>query len=202
MTSIAAATSSTALPDLGEDEMYAIGLRSDASYNGRFWFGVLTTGVYCLPSCRARKPYQGNVRYFTSVEEARAAGLRPCRKCYPDDFARGFDPVMEQIEGLAAMVGANPADFPDVRSLAARSGYGTTRLFELFRLRFSTTPADFLRQARIDVAKRLLEESAATIADVCFSSGFASISAFHANFKRVTNLTPNAYRCQKRSASK
>jgi AraC family transcriptional regulator, regulatory protein of adaptative response / DNA-3-methyladenine glycosylase II len=142
------------------------------------------------------------VRFFARVEEARAAGLRPCRKCYPDDFARGFDPVMEQIEALAAMVAANPADFPDVRSLTARSGYGITRLFELFHLRFATTPADFLRQARIDIAKRLLEGSTSTIADVCFAAGFASISAFHANFKRVTSLTPNAYRCQRRSATK
>src|SRR3954468_12670032 len=107
---------------LSEDEMYAIGLASDASYNGKFWFGVLTTGIYCLPSCRARKPYQKNVRFFARVEDARAAGLRACRKCYPDDFASGWDPVIEQIEALVAEVQAHPADFPDVAALVQRSG--------------------------------------------------------------------------------
>jgi AraC family transcriptional regulator of adaptative response / DNA-3-methyladenine glycosylase II len=187
---------------LSEDAMYAIGLASDASYNGKFWFGVITTGIYCLPSCRARKPFQKNVRFFASVEDARAAGLRACRKCYPDDFARGWDPVIEQIEALAAEAQARPADFPDVASLVQRSGYGSSRLFELFRLRLQTTPAEFLLKARIDTAKRLLETSILSVSDVAFAAGFASLSAFHANFKRASGLTPNAYRCQTRSACK
>src|SRR5690242_10517902 len=113
----------TATEKLGmtDDELYAVCLRSDGSYNGRFWIGVLTTGIYCLPSCHARKPYQRNVRFFADVEEARAAGLRPCKKCYPDDFANGLDPVMEQIEALADEVRCRPADFPDVRTLIQRS---------------------------------------------------------------------------------
>jgi len=184
---------------MSEDEMYAVGLRSDASYNGRLWFGVLTTGIYCLPSCRARKPYKRNVRFFGNVEEARAAGLRPCRKCYPDDFANGFDPVMEQIEALADEVRATPGEFADVKALIKRSGYGTTRLFELFRMRFNCTPAEFLLDARLEAAKRLLQTTDGPVSDVGYGAGFASLSAFHANFKRSTGLTPNAYRCQTRS---
>ena len=68
----------------------------------------------------------------------RAAGLRPCRRCHPDDFARGFDPVIEEIDALAAEVRIDPASFPNVRALVQRSGYGATRLFELFRLHFDT----------------------------------------------------------------
>ena len=124
--------------------MYSRILASDASWNGRFFTGVLTTGIYCLPSCRAKKPRPENVRFFPSCEAAREAGLRPCLKCHPDDFARGSDPVMETIEALVGEIRANPAAFPDARSVVRRSGFGTTRCFELFRQHFHATPADLL----------------------------------------------------------
>src|SRR5438105_7581621 len=107
---------------LTDDEMYARALASDASYNGRFFIGVLTTGIYCLPSCHARKPFRRNVRFFPDVESARASGLRACKKCFPDDFARGMDPVIEEIAALAAEVRAEPASFPDVAALVHTSG--------------------------------------------------------------------------------
>jgi AraC family transcriptional regulator of adaptative response / DNA-3-methyladenine glycosylase II len=91
--------------------MYARVLASDASYNGRFFFGVTSTGIYCLPACKARKPRPENVRFFPTCEAARASGLRPCRKCHPDDFARGADPVLESIETLVAEMRADPAAF-------------------------------------------------------------------------------------------
>ena len=84
------------------EQMYARLLASDASYNGEFFVGVLSTGIYCLPSCHAKKPMLKNVRFFSDCESARAAGLRPCRKCHPDDFERGADPVLESIEKLVA----------------------------------------------------------------------------------------------------
>src|SRR5215510_2789480 len=92
------------LPRLSPVRMYAALLAGDPQYNGRFFTGVLTTGIYCLPSCKARKPKRANVGFFPSVEAARAAGLRPCRKCHPDDFARGADPVLESIETLVGEV--------------------------------------------------------------------------------------------------
>src|SRR6476661_397595 len=141
--------------------MYARLLESDATCNGRFFTGVLTTGIYCLPACKARKPKPGNVRFFPTCEAARAAGLRPCKKCHPDDFARGADPVLEDVEQLAAEMRSRPAAFPDGRTVVRRSGFGATRLFELFRQHYHTTPADLLLRARIDAARRLLLESEA-----------------------------------------
>ena len=102
--------------------MYDRMLASDASYNGHFFTGVLTTGIYCLPSCKARKPKPNNVRFFPTCEAARAAGLRACKKCHPDDFARGADPVLEDIETLVAEVRAQPASLADARAIVRRSG--------------------------------------------------------------------------------
>ncbi len=174
--------------------MYARLLESDASYNGRFFTGVLTTGIYCLPSCRARKPKSENVRFFPTAEAARGAGLRPCKKCHPDDFARGADPVLEDIEMLVGEMRANPAAFADARAVVRRSGFGATRLFELFRQHYHTTPADLLVRTRLDAAKRQLIANDAGLAEIAHAVGFESLSVFHDHFRRVTGLTPAAYR--------
>ena len=175
-------------------QMYARVLAGDAAFNGRFFTGVLTTGIYCLPSCKARKPLEKNVRFFPSCEAARATGLRACKKCHPDDFARGADPVLETIETLVAEIRANPAAFADARAVVRRSGFGTTRCFELLRQHFHSTPADLLLSARLDVAKQKLLTTSATLADIAFATGFESLSVFHENFRRLNGLTPAAYR--------
>ncbi len=179
---------------MSDAQMYARLLESDADYDGRFFTGVLTTGIYCLPSCRARKPKRENVKFFPTCEAARAAGLRPCRKCHPDDFERGADPVLESIEALVNEVREQPAKFADARAIVRRSGYGTTRAFELFRRHYQTTPADLLVRARVARAKELLLKGKDSVSDTAFAAGFDSLSAFHENFRAHTGLTPACYR--------
>ncbi len=174
--------------------MLARFLASDANYDGRFFTGVLTTGIYCLPSCKARKPKPENVRFFPTCEAARAAGLRACRKCHPDDFSRGADPVLETIETLVAGMRAAPANFADARAIVERSGFGATRLFELFRQHYHSTPADLLLRARLAAAKENLLSSDDTLATIATSIGFESLSVFHEQFRRLNGLTPAAYR--------
>lgn len=175
-------------------QMYARLLAGDADYNGRFFTGVLTTGIYCLPACKARKPKSENVRFFPTCEAARAAGLRACKKCHPDDYARGADPVLETIETLVAEIRRDPALFKDARAVIRRSGFGVTRAFELFRQHYHTTPADLLLRARLSHAKRQLLATDAPLTDLAFAAGFESLSAFHENFHRRNGLTPAAYR--------
>ena len=179
---------------LSHARMYDRLLAGDASCNGRFFTGVLTTGIYCLPSCKARKPRSENVRFFPTCEDARAAGRRPCRKCQPDDFARGADPVLADIETLVAEIRAQPAAFPDVRAIVRRSGFGSTRLFELLRLHFHTTPADVLLRARLAAARHRLATTAEPLLPLAHAAGFESLSVFHAHFRRCHGLAPSAYR--------
>ena len=188
--------------------LYSRVLAGDATYNGRFFTGVLTTGIYCLPSCKARKPKPENVRFFPTCEAARAAGLRPCRKCHPDDFARGADPVLEDMEMLVREVRADPARFTDVAAIVRRSGFGSTRLFELFRQHFHATPADLLLRARLSTAKpKLLATTPLpsgaptrtpaqnrSLVEIAHEVGFESLSVFHEHFRRLNGLTPAAYR--------
>ena len=179
---------------LTDATMYARVLAEDSSYNGRFFTGVLTTGIYCLPSCKARKPRRENVRFFPNCEAARESGLRACKKCHPDDFARGADPVLESIETLAAEIRATPAAFADARAVVRRSGFGQTRIFELFRLHYHTTPADLLVRARLDAAKQRLLATRAGLAEIAGEVGFESLSVFHEQFRQRNGLTPAAYR--------
>jgi AraC family transcriptional regulator of adaptative response / DNA-3-methyladenine glycosylase II len=179
---------------LAHDYMMERFYASDRSANGQFITGVLTTGIYCLPSCTARKPKPENVRFFAGEDEARGAGLRPCRRCRPNDFYRDYDPDLHLLETLAADVRKRPADFADAGDMVAASGIGATKLHELFRRHHHTTPAAFLARERVAAARRLLRDPAPTSTEVAFAAGFESISAFHENFRRLTGLTPGEYR--------
>ena len=174
--------------------LYARLLAGDPTNDGRFFTGVTTTGIYCLPSCRARKPKAENVRFFPSCETAREAGLRACKKCHPDDYARGADPVLETIETVVAELRADPARFPAATDLVRRTGYGSTRAFELFRQHFHATPAELIAAARLADAREKLLATDAPLADVAFASGYESLSAFHDAFRTRLGLTPAAFR--------
>ena len=165
----------------------------DRASNGRFITGVLTTGIYCLPSCTARKPLPENVRFFATRDEARSAGLRACRRCRPDDFYQQYDPDVHLLETLAADVRRAPAAFADAAAMVASSGIGTTKLNALFRQHFHTTPAAFLARERVAAACAALAEGR-TVTDAAYAAGYESLSAFHPNFRRQTGLTPGEYR--------
>ncbi len=162
--------------------------------DGEFLVGVVTTGIYCLPSCRARKPRPENVRVFGDEAQARSAGLRPCRRCRPDRFYAGIDPERELVRGLAERARRDPADFADASELARASGVGATKLHALFRAHFHTTPAAFLLRARVRKAMRALAREGASVLEAAGEAGFESASAFHENFRKLTGIAPGAYR--------
>jgi AraC family transcriptional regulator of adaptative response / DNA-3-methyladenine glycosylase II len=172
----------------------------DADSNGRFITGVLTTGIYCLPSCTARKPLPENVRFFDTEDEARSAGLRPCRRCRPDHFYQQYDPDVHLLETLAVDVRREPGRFADAAALVTASGIGTTKLNALFRRHFHATPAAFLARERVAAACSSLA-GGASVTEAAFAAGFESLSAFHLNFRRLTGLTPGEYRALGSSAS-
>jgi AraC family transcriptional regulator of adaptative response / DNA-3-methyladenine glycosylase II len=158
------------------------------------FFGVATTGIYCIPSCGARKPLRKNTLFFPDAEAARAAGLRPCRKCRPDDFARGADLVLETVEAVVEEIRANPGAFADARAVVKRLGFGPTRAFELFRLHYHATPAEILLRARLDAAKTRLAGGKDSLARIAEQAGFESLSGFHENFRARNGMTPADWR--------
>lgn len=179
---------------LARERMIERMLASDSAYNGRFLTGVLTTGIYCLPSCRAKKPKPENVRFFATVAEAQRAGLRACKRCRPDDFYARRDPDRELVEELVERMRQEPAAFADVEDVARASGLGSSKLHELFRKHFHATPAQLLVRARVAAAGRLLLETSRSVADIAFEVGFEGLSTFNDNFRRLQAMSPLEYR--------
>ncbi len=170
-------------------------LSSDAEYNGRFLTGVLSTGIYCLPSCPARKPKPENVRFFRRPEDAEAAGLRACKRCRPQLFYRDRDPDRELIEDLVERVDRDPQEFRNVGDLVQASGLGSSKLGELARRHYHATPSEILSRRRVARAcRQLLEQRERSIADIAFDVGFETLSVFNDNFRRLQRLSPQSYR--------
>lgn len=160
---------------------------------GHLLIGVLSTGIYCLPSCRARKPKAENVRFFKTEAEAQAAGLRPCRRCHPDYFYREYDPDLECLIVLVEALKREPGTFTGLEAMATVSGIGVTKLHELFRQHYHTTPAAFLGRVRIAAACQMLADPDRKVIDVAYAAGYESLSAFHANFRKAVGVSPKDY---------
>lgn len=179
---------------LTREEMLATLGTRDPANDGKFIIGVLSTGIYCLPSCHARTPKPENVQFFANGVEAEAAGLRPCKKCKPDAYERGENRELELFEKLVERMRQNPADFACLPDLADALEVGATKLHELFRVHYHTTPGDALSLARLNAAKLRLLHTDETIAQTAYEVGFESLSVFNDNFKKRLGLTPSDYR--------
>lgn len=177
---------------LSEDRMYERLLASDSAYDGRFYAGVLTTGIYCLPSCKARKPKRENVRFFTSEHEAVEFGLRACRKCRPDSF--GLYLEEQRVEEAVNLLRLAPGQFRGVEDLAAELKVGQSKLNELTRRYYHATPAFLIARAKIESACQALLKTETSIGEVALDCGFESLSAFYDNFRKLTGLAPQEYR--------
>ncbi len=175
-------------------------LARSGRYDGRFIVGVLSTKIYCLPSCTARPPKPESVRLFKTEDDARKAGFRACKRCRPDLYYRGENSDILLFEGLAARVRKKPENFADTAALAAAAGIAQTKLGELMRDHAHMTPAAWLRRQRVRAACRLLFDVRDHIADIGFAVGFESESVFHRQFLAITRMTPGAWRALKDSS--
>lgn len=159
--------------------------RSDTSYDGVFFLGVRTTGVFCLPSCGARKPLPKNVQYFATPKEALFAGYRPCRRCKPLT-AIGRPPVW--AENLLAEVDRDPTRrFTDATIRA--SGVDPARARRFFRKNYGMTFQAFCRSRRLGKALEQIRRGA-KLDDVLLGFGFESHSGFRGAFARTFGTTP------------
>ena len=166
----------------------------DKSFDGRFLTGVSSTGIYCLPSCGARFPNVENIRFFASPEKARAAGLRACLRCHPDLFYQQRDPTLEGLQKLLADLKGDPTAYPDAKSLAVALDIGTTKLHEIFRRYFHSSPSLVLSRYRVAAACNALLGSNRKVIDIGYDAGFESASTFHENFRKLTGMSATAYR--------
>ena len=159
--------------NIDADQAWAAVMRRDRAFDGHFVTGVLTTGIYCRPSCAARHPSRENVRFFANGAEARAAGLRACKRCHPDDVARDEAAVMAAIDAIKS------GDKPTLEELAKITDYSPSHFQRVFKRATGLSPAAYARALREERAKDALGD-ATRVTDAIYDAGYEAPSRFYA----------------------
>jgi len=170
-------------------------LQRDTRYDGRYYVGVLTTGIVCRPSCRSRIPKPENIRIFESIEEALKHGFRPCKRCRPDSPGKD-GPDAAIAKAVIALIRTRYNENWTLRSLASQLSMSPFHLQRIFKRTVGTTPAKELLNRRLEIARRLLIESDKPVLEIAREIGFRSSSHFAFVFQRATGSSPNDFRNQ------
>ena len=169
----------------------------DARFDGRFYVGVLTTGVFCRPVCSAREPRAENCLFFPSAAAALSAGFRPCLRCRPElaPGTAGWRGTANTVSRAIDLIAEGAwGDGDDVEALAERVGVGGRHLRRLFERHVGASPVAVVQAQRLLFAKRLLAETAMPMAEVALASGFGSVRRFNHVVSRTFGRPPRALR--------
>ncbi|MEA3034514.1 MAG: AraC family transcriptional regulator [Sphingomonadales bacterium] len=173
---------------LDPDAAWRAVVARDRRADGRFVTGVLTTGIYCRPSCAARHPKPENVRFFASGAAAAAAGLRACLRCKPDEVTREAAALAKALRLIDAA--ETP---PSLDALASAAGYSPFHFHRLFKRATGLTPAAFARGKRARSMTMTLETNG-RVTDAIYDSGYSGPARFYADAKDRLGMTPTSWR--------
>ncbi|MGV0837828.1 AlkA N-terminal domain-containing protein [Mycolicibacterium thermoresistibile] len=178
------------------DRCYRAVQSKDARFDGWFVTAVLTTGIYCRPSCPVRSPLARNVRFYPTAAAAQAAGFRPCKRCRPD--ASPGSPEWnirgDVVARAMRLIADGTVDRDGVGGLAARLGYTTRQLERILQAEVGAGPLALARSQRTQTARILIETTDLPFGEVAFAAGFSSIRQFNDTVRSVCALTPTALR--------
>lgn len=176
---------------MNRDEMWEAVRNCDASCDGKFFYGVKTTGIYCRPSCKSKLPKRENVAFFKTRDEAEKARFRPCKRCRPDLVQ--YDPALDLSARTKELFDRHFNDRVKLGSDMKEMGVSRKHLTQVFRQQYDITPSQYLTQVRIASARQLLQYGV-SIADAAGMAGYDSLSVFYDHFRRETGMTPARYR--------
>ncbi len=176
------------LETLDVDAAWTAFARRDRAADGRFVVAVKTTGIYCRPSCAARRPRREHVAFYAGPDGARAAGYRACLRCQPDTVTRDRQAVAEAI---AAIEAADEA--PALSDLAERVGYAPHHFHRLFRRATGVTPAAYARACRAARTTEALSHDI-SITRALYEAGYAGPSRFYADSEQRLGMAPGQWR--------
>jgi AraC family transcriptional regulator of adaptative response/methylated-DNA-[protein]-cysteine methyltransferase len=180
---------------LDPDTAWAAFMRRDRGWDGRIIGAVSTTGIYCKPSCPARRPRREHVTFFESAEEARAAGYRPCLRCKPDQVGRDRTAVAR-----AAQLIEQAEEVPTLQQLADAVGYAQHHFQRLFTRELGVSPAAYARGLRTRRAEGALKANG-RVTDAIYDAGYQSPSGFYSDARERLGMTPSAWRDGGRGAT-
>ncbi len=168
----------------------------DARFDGQFFVGVLTTGIYCRPICPVPPPRARNVRYFPSAAAAAEAGLRPCLRCRPESSpgSPAWQGTSTTVSRALRLVSEGALDERNVDQLAGCLGIGSRHLRRLFIRHLGASPIAVARTRRLHFAKKLIDETSLSMTRIARSAGFGSVRRFNAVVREVYGRTPTQLR--------
>lgn len=166
-------------------------LERDPAFDGRFFYAVMTTGVYCRPSCASRRPRRENVTFYRSAAEAASAGYRPCKRCRPDRDSAKAERAAE-VEKLCRLIEASD-ESPSIEALASYLKRSASYTQRLFKESTGVTPMKYaaqIRRTRVSTALR----TSTTVTEAIHSSGYGSAARFYATSDQELGMKTAAYR--------
>jgi AraC family transcriptional regulator, regulatory protein of adaptative response / methylated-DNA-[protein]-cysteine methyltransferase len=180
--------------------------RETRPMTGRFYTGVHTTGIYCRPVCPVRPARSANVSFFPSAAAAEAAGFRPCLRCRPETapFCNAWIGSRATVERALRLIiegGALDGEGATVERLAARLGMGARHLTRLFARHVQASPLKVARTARVQRAKRLIDETSLPMTEIAMRAGFGSLRRFNSVFAKVYGRPPTEIRRKRPSGA-
>jgi len=173
---------------LDPDTAWAAFMRRDRSWDGRVIGAVKTTGIYCKPSCPARRPKREHVEFFASRDEARAAGYRACLRCKPDEVGRDREAVARAVRILE-----QAEQPPSLAELAGAVGYAPHHFQRLFTRELGVSPAEYARALRKTRAQSALRANG-RVTDAVYDAGYSGPSSFYSDAKERLGMSPSAWR--------
>jgi AraC family transcriptional regulator of adaptative response / DNA-3-methyladenine glycosylase II len=171
-------------------------LARDSRFDGRFFVGVRTTGIYCRPICPVPQPKAQNVRYFLTAAAAAEAGFRPCLRCRPESSpgTPAWQGTSATVARALRLVSEGALDGGSVERLAVSLGIGPRHLRRLFLRHLGASPLSLAQTRRLHFAKKLIDETAFPMSQVALSAGFGSVRRFNAVIRKVYGRTPGELR--------
>lgn len=168
----------------------------DARFDGWFVTAVLTTRIYCRPSCPVRPPFARNVRFYPTAAAAQRAGFRACKRCRPDASPGSpeWNVRGDVVARAMRLIADGTVDREGVGGLAAHLGYTTRQLERLLQAEVGAGPLALARAQRAQTARLLIETTTLPFGDVAFAAGFSSIRQFNDTVRAVFETTPSALR--------
>ena len=179
-----------------KDSLYAAFKAKDTRFDGRFFVGISSTGIYCRPVCRAKQAKKENCTFFSSAAEAEAAGFRPCLLCRPELAPGGSEADAASVlaHRAAVLLEESCGSGQSLSELAERLGCTDRHLRRVFMEAYHVSPVQYLQTCRLLLAKSLLTDTGLSVLDVAMAAGFGSLRRLNDLFQEHYGLAPTALR--------
>jgi AraC family transcriptional regulator of adaptative response/methylated-DNA-[protein]-cysteine methyltransferase len=177
--------------DVVRDPRWAAVVGRDAASDGKFFYSVETTGVFCRPSCAARTPRPENVDFHASVEAAKKKGFRPCKRCRPEGASIAEEQARRVAEICQHLEHADPT--PSLEELARRAGWSVYHLHRVFRAVTGLTPKAYAEGRRAERMREKLTEGR-SVTEAIYDAGYNSSGRFYEKANGMLGMTPRSFR--------